>query len=115
MTITDDNAPPTVSHKPIASAPTGKLLTLTAEARDPSGVKWVRVLYRSVNQRLDYQIVPMLPTGKGDQYQAEIPAEHIAPEFDLMYLIEVMDNKGNGKIYPDMEKETPYIVVKIQR
>ena len=32
-----------------------------------------------------------------------------------MYLIEVMDNKGNGKIYPDIEKETPYVVVKLQR
>jgi hypothetical protein len=30
-----------------------------------------------------------------------------------MYLFEVMDNAGNGKIYPDMAKETPYIVVNV--
>jgi hypothetical protein len=27
----------------------------------------------------------------------------------------VMDRLGNGKIYPDLEKETPYLVVKLQR
>jgi len=32
-----------------------------------------------------------------------------------MYYFEVMDNAGNGKVYPDFEKETPYIVVKLQR
>jgi dienelactone hydrolase len=32
-----------------------------------------------------------------------------------MYFIEVIDNRGNGKIYPDLEKETPYVVVKLQR
>jgi hypothetical protein len=30
-----------------------------------------------------------------------------------MYLFEVMDNAGNGKIYPDLTKETPYVVVKV--
>jgi hypothetical protein len=32
-----------------------------------------------------------------------------------MYLIEVMDNQGKGKIYPDMNKETPYVFVKVDR
>ncbi len=32
-----------------------------------------------------------------------------------MYLIEVMDNNDNGKIYPDLNKETPHIVVKLIR
>jgi hypothetical protein len=25
-----------------------------------------------------------------------------------------MDNAGNGKIYPDLAKETPYIVVNVE-
>jgi hypothetical protein len=111
----DDNEPPTVIHKPVTSAPVGKPLTIKAEVRDPSGVKWARVLYRSVNQHLDYKMLPMLPTGQGDQYQVEIPADQIDPKWDFMYLIEVMDNKGNGKIYPDIERETPYVVVKLER
>jgi hypothetical protein len=32
-----------------------------------------------------------------------------------MYLIEVMDNNGNGRIYPDLNKETPYVFVKLIR
>ncbi len=32
-----------------------------------------------------------------------------------MYLIEVIDNAGNGKIHPDLEKEMSYIVVKLER
>ena len=55
----------------------------------------------------------MLPTGRNNEFQATIPAEDIDPKFDLMYLFETMDNQGNGKIYPDLAKETPYIVVKI--
>jgi hypothetical protein len=57
----------------------------------------------------------MLPTGKADEYDATIPGEDIDPRFDLMYLFEVMDHAGNGKIYPDLERETPYVVVKVER
>ena len=57
--------------------------------------------------------MPMLPTGKGNEFEATIPGEDIDPKFDLMYLFEVMDNAGNGKIYPDLTKETPYVVVKV--
>jgi hypothetical protein len=32
-----------------------------------------------------------------------------------MYFIEAMDTAGNGRIYPDLEVETPYIVVRLQR
>jgi hypothetical protein len=115
VTITNDSAPPTVEHQPLASVPAGKPLTIAAEVSDPSGVKWVRALYRGVNQTQDYRILPMLPTEKKDHYQAVIPADQIEPKWDFMYLIEVMDNKGNGKIYPDIEKETPYVVVKLER
>jgi hypothetical protein len=57
----------------------------------------------------------MLPTGEKDQYRAVIPAEDIAPTWDLMYFIEAMDNDRNGRMHPDLNKETPYIVVKLQR
>ena len=61
----------------------------------------------------DYRTLPMLPTGEEDLYQAVIPAEHVLPAWDLMYLIEVMDNRGNGQIHPDLNQETPYVVVRI--
>jgi hypothetical protein len=110
-----DHEPPTVVHRPVTTAAAGKPLAITAEVRDPSGVKWVRLRYRSVNQQQDYQTLPMLATGQKDQYQAVIPADHVAPAWDLMYLIEVMDTQGNGAIYPDLNKETPYVIVRLTR
>ena len=100
-----------VIHHPVTSAPAGQPLTITAEVRASGGVKWVRLRYRSVNQHLDYQTLPLLPTGAKDQFQAVIPTEQIAPTWDLMYFIEAMDQQGNGTIHPDLNKETPYVIV----
>ena len=107
--------PPVVIHQPVTTAAAGKPLTISAEVRDPAGVKWVHLRYRSVNQQQDYRTLPMLPAGGTDRYQAVIPAEEIVPTWDLMYLIEVMDKQGNGAIFPDLNRETPYIVVRLTR
>ena len=115
VTVTNDNKPPLLKHKPITDAPAGKPLTVTAEVADPSSVKWVRLRYRSVSQYQDYKSLDMVETKKKGQYKAVVPGEDIPAKWDFMYLFEVMDNKGNGKIYPDLEKEAPYIVVKLQR
>jgi hypothetical protein len=107
--------PPSFTHNPIRSARPGAPLRISAFAQAVSGLKWVRLRYRSVNQRQDYFTLEMSPTGGPNQYVAEIPAEHIPAEWDLMYFFEVMDKKGNGQIFPDAEKETPYVVVKLDR
>jgi hypothetical protein len=108
-----DDQPPALEQTPVASAQPGKPLTISAKVADPSGVKWVRLLYRGLSQHQDFQVLPMLPTGSANEYQATIPGDNIDPHFDLMYMFEVMDNAGNGKIYPDISRETPYVVVKI--
>ncbi len=113
--VTNDTQPPLVTHTPVTNTAVGVPLMLTAKVNDTLGVKWVRLRYRAVNQHQDFRTLPMLPTGEKDVYQAEIPLGHIKPEWDLMYLIEVMDNNGNGAIFPDLEIETPYIVVKLDR
>jgi hypothetical protein len=104
-----------ITHQPVISAPAGKPVTLNVRVNAVAGVKWVRLLYRNVNQELEYQPLPMLPSGEKDQYKATIPAEKINPKWDLMYLIEVMDKKGSGIIYPDFNKEMPYRIVKLIR
>ncbi len=114
-TATAAGEPSVVVHSPIATAPAGKPLVVTAEVRSPSGVKWVRVRYRSVTQFEDFRTLPMLPTGKKNQYQAAIPADQVVAAWDFMYLIEVMDNQGHGRIYPNLNAETPYIVVRLVR
>ena len=68
-----------------------------------------------MSQHQDFQLLTMLPTGSGNEYEATIPGDQIGKEFDFMYFFEVMDNAGNGKIYPDLAKETPYVVVKVGR
>jgi hypothetical protein len=113
--VTDDDAPPTVIHTPIATAPAGVPLTVTSTVRDPSGVQWVRLRYRSVTQFQEFRSLEMRPTGRSDEYQATVPGEHVDPGWDFMYLIEAMDNCGNGRIYPDLEVETPYVVVQLKR
>jgi len=59
--------------------------------------------------------VTLFRTGRKDRYQAVVPGEDVISRWDFMCLIEVMDNKGNGKIYLDLEKETPYVMVKLRR
>jgi hypothetical protein len=115
VAATGVGAAPAVVHQPVTTAPVGKPLTITAEVTAPAGVKWVRLRYRSVNQHQDYRTLPMLPAGGIDHYRAVIPAEEIAPTWDLMYFIEAMDNDRNGSMYPDLNKETPYIVVRLKR
>ena len=108
-----EGEPPALEHSAIARAKAGEPLRVSAKVRDASGVKWVRLRYRGVSQHQDLQTLPMLPTGKTDEYEAVIPAADVNSRFDLMYFFETMDNAGNGAIYPDLRKETPYVVVEV--
>src|SRR5580700_1577998 len=58
------------------------------------------------------QVEVTAPTGA---YSATIPASFIDPRWDLMYFVEVGDRQGNGRIYPDLELETPYIIARVKR
>jgi hypothetical protein len=113
--LADTSEMPTIIHEPITSAAASKPLTITAEAHAPSGIKWIRLRYRGVNQFEDYRTLAMLPTDSAGHYQATVPAEHLLPKWDFMYLLEVMDNHGRGSIYPDLNQTTPYIVVRLAR
>jgi hypothetical protein len=106
---------PVVIFQPLITAPAGKPVTITAEAHASSGIKWIHLRYRSVNQYLDYKTLPMQSEGGNGHYVATIPADEIPPTWDLMYLFEVMDNQGSGAIYPDLNKTTPYLIVHLAR
>ncbi|HWB85497.1 MAG TPA: hypothetical protein VG675_15240 [Bryobacteraceae bacterium] len=115
VTITSDDAPPMISHEPVKHLAAGDAVRITATVTDESGIRWVHVRYRGMNQWQDYRSLPLLPTGEKNQYSAEIPASQIDPKWDFMYFIEAMDSAGNGTIYPNLNQETPYIVVKLDR
>ena len=48
-------------------------------------------------------------------YSAVIPGDFIVSRWDLMYFVEVMDSRGNGAIYPDLDREIPYLIVQVRR
>jgi hypothetical protein len=106
---------PALKFDAIATARAGAPIVITAEAHATSGIKWIRLRYRSVDQYLDYKTLPMQPTGREGQYEATIPAADIPSTWDLMYFLEVMDDRGNGAIYPDLNNATPYVVVHLAR
>jgi hypothetical protein len=116
VVVTGDDEPPAVRHDPVASAPAERPLRVAAKVSDPaSGVKSVRLRYRSVNQYEDYKTLEMRPTGNGDEYAAVVPGPEVASGFDFMYFLEVVDNAGNGRIHPDLHREQPYVVVRLER
>lgn len=105
----------TITHEPVESAPVGEPITVEVKVAAEAGVKWVRLQYRPMNQYLDYITLPMVPTGEKDTWSAVITAGHIDPERDMIYFIEMMDGRGHGFIYPDLETETPYVIVTMER
>ncbi len=52
---------------------------------------------------------------EGSAIGGRIPSSFIDSKWDLMYFVEVMDTNGRGRMYPDLEKETPYVVVSARR
>jgi hypothetical protein len=96
-------------------AMTNQPVNIRIRVSAPLGVKWVRLRYRAVNQRLEFKTLPMEPDATPGEYRAVIPAAGIDPTYDLMYYIELMDKAGHGKIFPDLNKETPYKMIKLIR
>ena len=104
-----------VKHAPVETSPAGQPVTIRINATANDGIKWVRLQYRAVNQHLSFTMLPMTPTGDNNTFEATIPADKINTTYDLMYLIEMMDNNGQGFIYPNFNRETPYRVVHFLR
>ena len=115
LAATNNFEAPIIFHQPILTAPVLKPLTITAKVNSPAGIKWVQVLYRSVNQTKNYETVTMKPIDEKGTYEAVIPADKIVPQFDFMYFIQAMDNNHHGTMFPDFNKQTPYFVVRLER
>lgn len=98
-----------------ATAAPGRDFVVRVKATAPAGVKWIRLRYRHVNQKEDYQTADMALDAKAGVYAASIPASFVDPHWDLMYFVEVVDREGNGRIYPDLEVETPYVITSVMR
>jgi hypothetical protein len=106
---------PTVEHERIRTARPGQPLRIVARVTDPSGVASVRLRYRRVTQFEDYASLDMAPTGEPSTFAATVPGAAISPDWDFMYFIEAVDKAGHGVMWPDLAKELPYVIVKVQR
>jgi hypothetical protein len=112
----ETGAKPTIAHlQLVAAASPGRDLEIAARVTAPAGVKWVRLRYRHLTQYENYETVEMKPSGAEGLYKASIPGKFIDPKWDLMYFVEVVDRSGNGRIFPDLERESPYVVVAVKR
>jgi hypothetical protein len=110
--------PPVVSLPAPAPAESGRGLRITAKVAHHDGVKWLRLRYRHLSQYEDYQTVEMTVdagTGPDTVYSAVIPAAFVDPKWDLMYFVEAVGQNGAGRMYPDLERDAPYVIVPVKR
>lgn len=103
-----------MQRAPAAAIP-GHDLAVEVKVTAPAGLKWIRLRYRHVNQKEDYQTTDMALNSRTGLYAGSIPASFIDPHWDLMYFVEIVDRQGNGRIYPDLDVETPYIITSVKR
>ena len=99
----------------VESHPVHSALKIQVKVTGEHGIRSVRLRYRPMNQMFEYSTLRMNPSNDEDIYEATIPVQDINPRFDLMYFIEVIDNNGNGMMYPDFELQAPYVIVKLDR
>ena len=104
-----------ISHQRITDLQLGKPLRVTVSVTNPAGIKWVRLCYRSLNQDMEYQTIDMIQSSEANTYEAVVPDDSIDPKWDFIYFLQIMDNQKNGIVYPDLNIETPYIIVKLLR
>jgi hypothetical protein len=109
-----EKTPPDVQLQPSTAEP-GRDLPVSAKVTAPAGVKWMRLRYRHVSQYEDYLTADMTADAKTGLYTASIPASFIDPKWDVMYFVEVVGKDGAGRMYPDLEQQAPYMIVRVKR
>jgi hypothetical protein len=103
-----------VNHQSPGTVTAGQPVSIQVKISSSAPLKWVRLQFRAMNQYKDFEWLPMLATGEKDTFQATIPADKMDTKYSGMYLIEMMDVHGKGFIYPDFNKETPYLILQMK-
>jgi hypothetical protein len=104
-----------VESAPSATLLPAKGLEISAGVHSAAPVKWVRLRYRHLTQYEDYETVEMTLDAKTGLYTGRIPQAFATPNWALMYFVEVVDQNGAGRIFPDLETQTPYVVIASQK
>ena len=114
VVVTSDREPPSVEIDSKKRATPGENFLVTARVTDSSGAESVRLRYRHLTQFEDYRSVDMERDPATGRFSAEIPADFIDADWDIMFFVEAIDQKGNGRMYPDLASEMPYVIVPTQ-
>jgi len=110
-----ESAVPSISILPNKSAKPFEEVKVQVQSKDGQDIKWIRLQYRHLTQFEDYQSVQMKAEPGQNTYSAAIPSSFVDPKWDLMFFVEVMSKDGRGKMYPDFTRETPYVILEIER
>jgi hypothetical protein len=108
-------SPPIVRLEAASQAEAGRDFLVHARVNAAEALKRIQLRYRHVTQFEDYKTVTMRRDPKSGSYVGRIPGPFVESQWDLMYFVEVVDRNGMGRIYPDLETETPYVVVRVRR
>jgi hypothetical protein len=104
---------PDVTIDRAAAADAGRDLTVTAHVTG-APVRSVTLRYRHLTQYEDYRAVAMT-AAKDGAFSARIPGSFVTRDWDVMYFVEVITKDGAGRNYPDLDHETPYVIVPVRR
>jgi hypothetical protein len=96
-----------------SSADAGRDLMVTVHVTGVP-VRSVTLRYRHLTQYENYQSIAMT-AGENGTFSASIPGTFITREWDVIYFAEVITKEGAGRNYPDLDRETPYVIVPVRR
>jgi hypothetical protein len=104
-----------INHTRVVNLKAGQPLKIKIKVTAPAALKSVELSHRSVNQDVDYKTILMIETNEPGVFEATVPSGEIDPRWDYMYFIKILDVENHGFIFPDLNLETPYIIVKLLR
>ena len=107
--------PPAVSIEPPGRARPGQDFAILVKAKDPHAIKSMRLRYRHLTQVEDYRTAEMTLDSAAGTFRANIPGAFITPKWDLIYFVEVIGRSGEGRNYPDLDVQAPYVIVPVVR
>jgi hypothetical protein len=104
--VSDNDAPPVITHQPPGGAVRGTTVILTARVESVGKLCVVRLYYKPMPAYDDWVSLKMSPAGQG-QYSVTVP---LTPE-GILYYFEAVDEDGNAANYPHFLKQTPYFSI----
>lgn len=78
-----------IEHNPVTSVRSGSPITITVTIKGSEKIDWVNLRYRSVNQREDYQTLPMAVAEKKGTYRVTIQPDMINAKWNLCILLKL--------------------------